>query len=266
MKIATWNVNSINARMHAVIEWLKTTNPDVVCLQEIKTIDETFPRLEIETLGYNIETHGQKSYNGVAILSKYPIEEVKTKLPGDDNDEQSRYIEAIIAGPKKLFRVASIYLPNGNPVFDENCIFTKKYEYKLNWMRRLKDHVAILLNDELPTVLAGDYNVIPGNKDVYDYKSWIGDAAFRKETHFHWRSLLNLGLTEAFEQMDNRPGQYTFWDYQRGAWQNNHGIRIDHILLSAQAADTIIDLVIDKNVRDGIKPSDHVPVIGTFDL
>ena len=118
MKIATWNVNSINARMHAVIEWLKTTNPDVVCLQEIKTIDESFPRLEIEALGYKIETHGQKSYNGVAILSKYPIEKVKRKLPGDDNDDQSRYIEALISGPKKPFRVASIYLPNGNPVFD----------------------------------------------------------------------------------------------------------------------------------------------------
>ena len=266
MQIATWNVNSINARMHAVIKWLSDKNPDVVCLQEIKTIDEAFPRLEIEALGYNIETHGQKSYNGVAILSKYPINEVKVKLPGDESDDQSRYIEALITGSKKLFRVASIYLPNGNPVFNENGKFSEKYEYKLNWMRRLKEYSAILLSDELPTILAGDYNVIPENKDVYDYKNWIGDAAFRKETHFYWRSLLNLGFTEAFKQMDDRPGQYTFWDYQGGSWQNNHGIRIDHLLLSAQAADTIIKLEIDKNVRDGVKPSDHVPVIGTFDL
>lgn len=266
MQIATWNVNSIKARLHAVLKWLETAKPDVACLQEIKTIDADFPREEIEALGYNIETHGQKSYNGVAILSKHPIEEIICGLPGDDSDEQARYIEAVISGPKGPFRVASIYLPNGNPVMEESGEFTAKYKYKLNWMRRLKDYAAILLKHEEPLILTGDYNVIPEAKDVHDPVGWQGDAAYRPETHAAWRALLNLGLTETFEHLDGRAGQYTFWDYQRGAWQNNMGIRIDHLLLSAQAADKLTAFRIDKDVRDGVKPSDHVPVIGTFDL
>ena len=266
MQIATWNVNSINARMHAVTKWLSDTKPDIVCLQEIKTVDEAFPRMEIEALGYNIETHGQKSYNGVAILSKHPFEEVLLRLPGDEEDVQARYLEAVISGPNGPVRVASIYLPNGNPVKGENGELSNKYIYKLNWMRRLKEHIAITLSYEEPQIFAGDYNVIPEAKDVHAPKSWEGDAAYRAETHDAWRSLLNLGLTEAFEQLDGRPEQYTFWDYQRGAWQNNLGIRIDHLLCSPQAADKLSALKIDRNVRDLIKPSDHVPVIGTFDL
>ena len=266
MQIATWNVNSINARMHAVTKWLSDAKPDIVCLQEIKTVDEAFPRMEIEALGYNIETHGQKSYNGVAILSKHPFEEVLLRLPGDEEDVQARYLEAVISGPNGPVRVASIYLPNGNPVMTEDGELTKKYKYKLNWMRRLKDHIAITLPYEEPQIFAGDYNVIPEAKDVHAPKAWEGDAAYRPETHAAWRALLNLGLTEAFEQLDGRPEQYTFWDYQRGAWQNNLGIRIDHLLCSPQAADKLTALKIDRNVRDGIKPSDHVPVIGTFDL
>jgi len=252
--------------MHAVTKWLAAAQPDVVCLQEIKTIDEAFPRMEIEALGYNIETHGQKSYNGVAILSKHPIEDVAPRLPGGDNDEQARYIEAVISAPQGPFRVASIYLPNGNPVRAEDGKLTEKYKYKLKWMQRLKEHIAIILKHEEPLILAGDYNVIPEAKDVHDPKEWEGDAAYRPETHAAWCALLNLGLTESFEQLDGREGQYTFWDYQRGAWQNNLGIRIDHLLLSPQAADKLTALRIDKNVRDGVKPSDHVPVIGTFDL
>ena len=267
MQIATWNVNSINARMHAVTKWLSDAKPDIVCLQEIKTVDDAFPRMEIEALGYNIETHGQKSYNGVAILSKHPFEEVLPRLPGDADDEQARYLEAVISGPNGPVRVASIYLPNGNPVMtEEDGELTEKYKYKLNWMRRLKDHIAITLPYEEPQIFAGDYNVIPEAKDVHAPKAWEGDAAYRPETHAAWRALLNLGLTEAFEQLDGRPEQYTFWDYQRGAWQNNMGIRIDHLLCSPQAADKLTALKIDRNVRDGIKPSDHVPVIGTFDL
>ncbi len=266
MQIATWNVNSINARIHAVTKWLSEAKPDVACLQEIKTVDEAFPRMEIEALGYNIETHGQKSYNGVAILSKHPFEEVSQRLPGDESDEQARYLEAVISGPNGPFRVASIYLPNGNPVMDETGVFTEKYEYKLRWMQRLHDHAANLLKYEEPLILAGDYNVIPDAKDVHAPKDWEGDAAYRLQTHEKWRALLNLGLTEAFEQLDGRPEQFTFWDYQRGAWQNNLGIRIDHLLLSPQAADRLTGFRIDKNVRDGVKPSDHVPVIGTFDL
>lgn len=266
MQIATWNVNSINARMHAVTKWLSEAKPDVVCLQEIKTVDDAFPRMEIEALGYNIETHGQKSYNGVAILSKHPFDEVQARLPGDESDEQARYIEAVISGPGGPFRVASIYLPNGNPVSGEDGGLSEKYKYKLNWMQRLEEHAAIILNYEEPLILAGDYNVIPSAKDVHDPKGWEGDAAYRPETHAAWRALLNLGLTEAFEQLDGRPEQFTFWDYQRGSWQNNLGIRIDHLLCSPQAADKLTSLKIDRNVRDGVKPSDHVPVIGTFDL
>ena len=269
MQIASWNVNSIKARMHAVTAWLKSASPDVACLQEIKTVDEAFPFMEIEALGYNVEVHGQKSYNGVAILSKHPFEEVTRRLAplneGDEADEQARYIEAVISGPNGPFRVASIYLPNGNPTHDGENIHPK-YAYKLAWMERLTHRAAELLPYEEPLILAGDYNVIPEDKDTHDPAGWRGDAAFRPETHAAFRNMLNLGLTEAFEQMDGRAGQYTFWDYQRGAWQNNNGIRIDHLLLSPQAADKITALRIDKIVRDGEKPSDHVPIIGTFDL
>lgn len=269
MQIASWNVNSIKARMHAVTAWLKAAQPDVVCLQETKTLDDAFPFMEIESLGYNVQVHGQKSYNGVAILSKRPIEDVTRGLAlqneGDDADEQARYIEAVITGDNGPFRVASIYLPNGNPVYDgEN--FHAKYLYKLGWMERLARRAEALLAYEEPLIMAGDYNVIPHAADTHDPAGWVGDAAFRPETHAAFQRLLNLGLTEAFEQMDGRAGQYTFWDYQAGAWQNNHGIRIDHLLLSAQAADIITELRIDKMVRDGQKPSDHVPIIGTFDL
>ncbi len=266
MEIATWNVNSINARLHAVTAWLSEAKPDVACLQEIKTVNEGFPLAEIEALGYNVVIHGQKSYNGVAILSKTPIEDVTIGLPGDDTDEQARYIEAVVAGKDGSVRVASIYLPNGNPVKDEDGNLTEKYKYKLNWMRRLKDHAAAILKHEEPLVLAGDYNVIPEAKDCYDPKAWEGDAAYRAETHAQWRAILNLGLTETFEQLNGRAGEYTFWDYQRGAWPNNMGIRIDHLLCSPQAADKLTAIRIDKHVRDGVKPSDHVPVIGSFDL
>ena len=266
MQIATWNVNSINARLHAVTKWLEEAKPDVACLQEIKTVDDGFPRQEIEALGYNVVTHGQKSYNGVAILSKTPIEDVTIGLPGDETDEQARYIEVVVGGKDGPVRVASIYLPNGNPVKDENGALTEKYKYKLNWMRRLKEHAAIILKHEEALILTGDYNVIPEAKDCHDPKGWTGDAAFRPETHAAYRAILNLGLTEAFEQLDGREGQYTFWDYQRGAWQNNLGIRIDHLLCSPQATDKLTAIRIDKHVRDGVKPSDHVPVIGSFDL
>lgn len=265
MKIATWNVNSINARLHAVTKWLKAANPDIVCLQETKTIDDAFPRDEIEALGYNIAIHGQKSYNGVAILSKRPFEEVITGLPGDDTDEQARYLEAVIMGDNGPIRIASIYLPNGNPVMEGN-VFSQKYLYKLGWMARLKTRTQSLLPFEDPLILAGDYNVIPEAKDTHDPEAWWGDAAYRPETHAAFRSFLNLGLTEAFEMLDGRPEQYTFWDYQGGSWPRNKGIRIDHLVLSPQAADRIRGLVIDRDVREGVKPSDHVPVIGTFDL
>lgn len=265
MKIATWNVNSIKVRMPAVTRWLKEASPDVLCMQEIKTVDEGFPVMEFEALGYNVAVHGQKSYNGVAILSKRPFEEVTPRLPGDDSDEQARYLEAVIMGDDAPVTVASIYLPNGNPVMDGDQ-FHAKYTYKLDWLARLKARAETLLKNEEPLILAGDYNVIPEDKDTHDPLGWQGDALFRPETHAAFRRLLNIGLTEAFEQMDGRAEQYTFWDYQGGAWPRNHGIRIDHLLLSPQAADKITDITIHRHVREGVKPSDHVPVMGIFDL
>lgn len=269
MDIATFNVNSVKARLTAVTDWLSSTKPDIACLQEIKTVDADFPREAFESLGYNVITHGQKSYNGVAILSKRPFEEQSCGLPvlgaQDEEDEQARYIEAIIMGDHGPIRVASLYLPNGNPVMDESGL-TAKYQYKLRWMERLRARIATLLPLEEPMIMAGDYNVIPTDNDVHDPAAWAGDAAFRPETHAAYQALLNLGLTSAYEQKDGRPHEYTFWDYQRGAWPKNNGIRIDHLLCSAQAADKLIAVRIDKDCRAQPKPSDHVPFIGSFDL
>ncbi|WP_460450942.1 exodeoxyribonuclease III [Alsobacter sp. SYSU BS001988] len=253
MRIASWNVNSVKARLEHLLAWLKQAEPDVVCLQEIKCLDEAFPTADVEALGYNVATHGQKSYNGVAILSKRPFE-VMRGLPGDDEDTQSRYIEAEIPTDTGAVRVASIYLPNGNPPL------TEKYDYKLAWMDRLTAHAASLLALEEPLVLAGDYNVIPTPRDVHNPAAWAGDALFLPRTRERFRELLALGFTDAFRACDDRDGQYTFWDYQAGAWQKNHGIRIDHLLLSPQAADRLQTCVIDKQVRAWEKPSDHVPI------
>ncbi|WP_406857494.1 exodeoxyribonuclease III [Alsobacter sp. KACC 23698] len=253
MRIASWNVNSVKARLEHLLAWLKQAEPDVVCLQEIKCLDEAFPTTDVEALGYNVATHGQKSYNGVAILSKRPFE-VMRGLPGDDEDTQSRYIEAEIPTDTGAVRVASIYLPNGNPPL------TEKYDYKLAWMDRLTAHAASLLALEEPLVLAGDYNVIPTPRDVHNPAAWAGDALFLPRTRERFRELLALGFTDAFRACDDRDGQYTFWDYQAGAWQKNHGIRIDHLLLSPQAADRLQTCVIDKQVRAWEKPSDHVPI------
>lgn len=265
MKIATWNVNSIKARLHAVTAWLEAEQPDIACLQEIKTVDEGFPRLEIEALGYHIETHGQKSYNGVALLSKLPLEDIRRGLPGDDTDEQARYIEAVASTHRGAVRVASIYLPNGNPVL-EDPMESPKYTYKLDWMKRLRNHAQNLLTYEEPLVLAGDYNVIPRPGDTHDPKGWWGDALFRQETLDAFHALRHIGLYDMFDQFDGREGQYTFWDYQGGAWQNNLGIRIDHLLCSPQAIDRATAINIHKMTREGVKPSDHVPVVGHFDL
>lgn len=255
MRLTTWNVNSIKARLPRVLDYLKEAKPDAIVLQEIKTVDENFPRDEIEALGYTVETHGQKTYNGVALLSLHPISDLRTGLPGDDSDEQARYIEAVIEPEGKApIRLGGLYLPNGNPVDDPN-----KYQYKLKWMDRLKAHAETLMLDEMPFVLAGDYNVIPTDDDVHDPKAWEGDALFRPETHQKFRALLNLGLTDAFRACHKQPHKYTFWDYQAGAWQKDNGIRIDHLLLSPGATDRLTGAGIDKYVRGLDKPSDHVP-------
>ena len=255
MKLATWNVNSVNARLPTVLDWFREAKPDVACLQEIKCVDENFPALEFEDLGYNIAVHGQKSYNGVALLSKYPLEDVIRGLPGDEEDDQARYIEAL-ATPESgaPVRIASLYLPNGNPAPGP------KYDYKLAWMARLKARVLELLKMEESFALAGDYNVIPSTDDVYDPDKWRDDALYCLETREKFREIIYLGLTDAL--MQARPGahQYTFWDYKGGAWAKDWGIRIDHILLSPQAADRLDDAGIDRATRAREKPSDHVPV------
>ena len=257
MRVATWNVNSINARLPTVLRWFEAEQPDVACLQEIKCVDEKFPAEPFEALGYNLAIHGQKTYNGVALLSKTPLEDVRRGLPGDDADDHARYLEAVTGGETPV-RVAAIYLPNGNP------IGTEKFAYKLRWMERLKRHAHSLLPLEERLVLAGDFNVIPEPADADKPDSWLSDALFTPEARGAFRALKWLGLTDAYMAVDGRPGGYTFWDYQAGAWQRNHGIRIDHLLLSPQAADGLKGVAIHRDVRSWEKPSDHVPVVAEF--
>jgi len=259
MRIATWNVNSVNARLETVVRWFEEAQPDVACLQEIKCVDEKFPAEPFERLGYNLAIHGQKSYNGVAILSKRPLEDVRRGLPEGDGDDHARYIEAVISGPEPV-RVASIYLPNGNPVG------TEKFDYKLKWMARLRRHVQGLLAYEEPLALVGDYNVIPEPRDAEFPANWTGDDLFQAETREAFRALKWMGLSEAYLQADGAPGAYTFWDYQAGAWQRNNGIRIDHALLSPQAADRLRGVSIHRDVRGWDKPSDHVPLVIELDV
>jgi exodeoxyribonuclease III len=256
MIIATWNINSVKARIDTATSWLKEAKPDVVCMQEIKCETESFPASVFEDLGYNVIVHGQKTYNGVAILSKTSPEDVRRGLPGDEADAQARYIEAVIPAAAGLVRVASIYLPNGNPPD------TEKYLYKLAWMDRLTAHARQLLALEEPLVLAGDYNVIPTARDAKHPENWVTDALFLPQTRAKFRTLMNLGLTDAVRLTHpGQPGIYTFWDYQAGAWQKDNGIRIDHLLLSPQAADRFAGSRIDAHVRGWEKPSDHVPVL-----
>lgn len=268
MKIATFNINGIKARANALPQWLDEAQPDVVLLQEIKSVDEAFPRELFEDRGYNVETHGQKSFNGVAILSKLPLEDVRRGLPGDDSDEQARWIEATVVG-KQAIRICGLYLPNGNPVElqdDGTPVPGGKYAYKLGWMERLKARAEALLAEEMPFLMAGDYNIIPQAEDAKRPEAWTEDALHRPESRAAYQRILNLGFTEAFRARHQGPGHYSFWDYQAGAWNRDDGIRIDHFLLSPQAADLLTDCQIDKDVRGREKPSDHVPVWVDLDL
>lgn len=255
MKIATWNINGVRARIGNLTHWLRESEPDIVCLQEIKSVDEQFPRAEIEALGYNVETHGQKGFNGVALLSRLPFDEVNRGLPGDDEDEQARFIEGVFSTPGGALRVVSLYLPNGNPIDDP-----VKFPYKLSWMERLERWARERLELEEALVLAGDYNVIPEPVDAKNPQAWVNDALFQPQSRRAFRRLKNLGFTEAVRAVTDKPDIYTFWDYQGGAWQKNNGIRIDHLLLSPEAADMLGSASIEKHVRAWEKPSDHVPV------
>ena len=257
MKIATFNINGIKARIEALPRWLAEAAPDVVCLQEIKSVDEGFPAQMFRDMGYHVETHGQKGFNGVALLSRLPLGQVVRGLPGDPEDVQARWIEATVTGTRpdaRPVRVCGLYLPNGNPAPGP------KYDYKLAWMARMQRRVQVLLAGEMPLVIAGDYNVIPEAMDAARPGAWVTDALFLPETRAAYRRLVHLGLTDAFRVREPGAGHYSFWDYQAGAWERNNGIRIDHLLLSPQAADLLCEARIDKAVRGGDKPSDHVPV------
>lgn len=258
MKIATFNINGIKARIEALPQWLDEEQPDVAVLQEIKSVDAAFPREIFEDRGYNLETYGMKSFNGVAILSKLPLEDVTRGLPGDETDEQARYIEATVVG-KQAIRICGLYLPNGNPAPGP------KYDYKLAWMKRLQARAEALLAEEMPFMMAGDYNIIPQDEDAARPDAWRKDALALPESRAAYRRIVNLGLTDAFRARVQGPGHYSFWDYQAGAWNRNDGIRIDHLLLSPACADLLTGVGIDKYVRDREKPSDHVPVWVTLD-
>ena len=259
MKIATFNINGIKARIEALPRWLEAARPDVVALQEIKSQDQAFPRELFQDMGYHVETHGQKSFNGVALLSRLPLEDVVRGLPGDDADEQARWIEATVIGTRAV-RLCGLYLPNGNPAPGP------KYDYKLAWMARMEARVRVLLADEMPTVFLGDFNVIPQPEDAAKPEAWVEDALFRPASRAAFRRLLNLGLTEAIRtRAPQAKGLYTFWDYQANSWERGNGIRIDHLLMSPQAADILQDCGIDKDARAGDKPSDHVPVWAELD-
>lgn len=260
MKIATWNVNSIKARLENTVNWLGEAKPDLVCLQEIKCVDEAFPAARFEDLGYNVAVHGQKTYNGVAVLSKLPFDDVRTGLPGDEGDVQARYLEVDVSVDGGALTLAAIYLPNGNPVT------TEKFPYKLGWMDRLIAHARELLSREEPVVLAGDYNVIPAPDDVHDPDAWAGDALFRPESLSRLRQLWHMGYRDAFRACHHEGHQYTFWDYQAGAWQKDNGIRIDHLLLSPHAADRLQACEIDRATRGWEKPSDHAPIWAELDF
>ncbi|WP_373353528.1 exodeoxyribonuclease III [Pseudoroseicyclus sp. CXY001] len=259
MRLATYNINGIRARFETVKTWLEEQKPDVAMLQEIKSVDETFPRELFEDMGYAVATHGQKSFNGVAILSRLPLEDVTRGLPagpgpGGEADDHARWIEATVIGEEQAVRLCCLYLPNGNPAPGP------KFDYKLSWMARMRARAEALLTLEAPVVFAGDYNVIPQMEDAARPDAWRDDALFRPETRAAFRRLQALGLTEAFRTLEPRPGFYSFWDFQRGAWQRDDGIRIDHFLLSPEAADLMTASWIEKEARAKEKPSDHVPV------
>ncbi|MEM9049670.1 MAG: exodeoxyribonuclease III [Pseudomonadota bacterium] len=260
MRVASFNINGIKARIAGLTTWLAEEKPDIVCLQELKSIDASIPREAFEELGYNVETHGQKSFNGVAILSRYPLEDVSRGLPGDENDMQARWIEAVVSTQRGALRVCCLYLPNGNPVPDP------KYTYKLAWMARLQTRAANILAEEIPAVLAGDYNVIPQDEDAERPDAWRDDALALPQTRMAYRRIANLGFTDAIRSLNPEPMVYTFWDYQRGAWEKNDGIRIDHLLLTPQAADRLTASGIDRHLRGRDKPSDHVPVWCDLDV
>ncbi|MBY7649433.1 MAG: exodeoxyribonuclease III [Candidatus Liberibacter europaeus] len=260
VKIATWNVNSIRARINNIVTWVEENNPDIICFQETKTEDKTFPIDTIQSLGYHVEMRGQKSYNGVAIVSKYQPEEVIKNFPGDDLDNQARFIEATFAINSQILRIANIYLPNGNP------IGSPKYDYKISWIKRLLKFASQRLELEEPIILAGDYNIIPQPRDCYDSQLWQNDACFTLEVRQAFQKLQNIGFTDAIRATSDDNNIYSFWDYFSNSWKKNKGVRIDHLMLSPEAISFFQSSWIDKKPRGCEKPSDHSPVIVSLDI
>lgn len=253
VKIASFNINGIKAREKALMTWLEEARPDVVLMQEIKSVSEKFPSNLFEDVGYNVAVNGQKSFNGVAIISKLPLEDVVTELPGDSTDDQARWLEATIVGDHAI-RMCNLYLPNGNPTPGP------KYDYKLKWMHRLYQRAKDLIDSEAPAFMAGDFNIIPQPEDAANIDNWEKDALFLPESRAEFRKIINLGYTDAFRAKNFGSGNYSFWDYQAGAWDRDDGVRIDHFLLTPQCADLLENCKIDKDIRSEEKPSDHVPI------
>jgi len=257
--IATWNVNSVKARLPHLLDWLKQSQTDIVLIQECKCETDKFPAMEIEDLGYNLAIHGQKTYNGVAILSKFPLEDIQRGIP-DFEDDQARYIEAVISINQQALRVASVYVPNGQSVDSD------KFPYKLNFLHHLHQHAQTLLRYEEPLVLGGDYNVAPYELDVFDPKALDGTVCYHPQERALLRTMLHAGLYDAYRLKHPQARHYSWWDYRGGAYQNGEGLRIDHLLMSAQAIDRLSECHIDETTRKWEKPSDHAPVVATVSL
>ncbi|RZJ34428.1 MAG: exodeoxyribonuclease III [Flavobacterium sp.] len=251
MKIATYNVNGVNGRLNVLLKWLEMSKPDIVCLQELKAPQEKFPIEAITAAGYNAIWHGQKSWNGVAILARgYEIQEVCRTLPGDPDDVQSRYLEALVNG----ICICCLYLPNGNPAPGP------KFDYKLKWFERLTERAAALIKLDIPVIMTGDYNVMPTELDVYKPERWVKDALFRPETREAFRKLVGQGWTDAIRKLYPDETIYTFWDYFRNSYERNAGLRIDHFLLSPNLKGKLKAAGVDRDVRGWEKTSDHAPV------
>lgn len=260
MHIATWNVNSVKSRLPHLLDWLKADKPDIVLLQELKCIDDAFPAMEIEELGYNLAIHGEKTYNGVAILSKHRLSDIRRGLPGNEADTHARYIEAVVEIPKGAMRVASVYVPNGQTPDSE------KFPYKLAFLDHFYAHMKTLLTYDELLIVGGDYNIAPDDRDVHNIAEWKGTVLTHDEVRQRFRRILNLGIYDAYRLISDKPGGFSWWDYRAGAFNNDDGLRIDHHLISAKAADKLTGCHIVKSLRALEKPSDHTPVVAEFSL
>ena len=257
MKISSWNVNSVRARILNIIKYIKSSNPDILMIQEIKTEEKNFPFSDFNSLGYKSYVFGQKSYNGIAFLSKKNIKNINTKFINDEK-KQSRIIVADVESKSNLFKLINVYAPNGNPVQ------TEKYDYKKNWYNKFIKQIEKILIKNKNIIIGGDFNIIPEEKDVYNPNDFINDALFTLEIRKKYKILINLGFHDVFRNFNKKEGNYTFWDYQKGSWQKNNGLRIDHILVSSSLIDNVKKVEIIKSIRSQPKPSDHVPLECVF--